>query len=528
MQYAEVVVDHKAGYNPLTYAIPAEILADLAIGSVVLVPIGHTKVHGVVQQFTRRVDTNIALKLKPIHSVVYAGSFIPEYLIRASEMLHKRFGFGWSSTLFYFLPPLPKRRQPDVTALLELQRSHKVFDYTIPISQRLVVYTKIANRLNNQNQSLLIICASQAASQALAVGLKQSFSNVKLAKTDSPKLAREHFVHQLTESDVSIIVGTRSGLMTPLNQIGGIIIDEPWLPGQKEERSPKFWTCFAAQMLCRARNIPLYLVSSIAWPETQLLAPVTSHTISVSSGKTRLIPKRPLAEVLSQFFAQNSEICSELAIVVKESPDEIWWCPHCRTRLKPNIESCPTCKTSARVIPPLTKSQIEQTILSLSVTNRYKIFSADELMQYRQFAAILALNYDVFLSIADFRSIFYTSTLLELLKQQSHQLYLETAQPDVWTDIMNNDNATRYTTELQVRRRLFLPPFSDAVQLRAFEPHLITKLLPLAAEIVIKQGKIHKNNDKYSLNVLLKRQSRLPEAWFRSSVTVDYLPNYID
>ena len=71
MQYANVIVDHKAGYEPLTYSIPPALLAHLAIGSVVLVPIGPQKVHGVISGFIRRLDDDLSHKLKSIISVVY-------------------------------------------------------------------------------------------------------------------------------------------------------------------------------------------------------------------------------------------------------------------------------------------------------------------------------------------------------------------------------------------------------------------------------------------------------------------------
>lgn len=525
MQYANIIIDHRAGYEPLTYAIPPEILPYLQMGSVVMVPLGPQKVHGVVTSFIRRLDEEVAHKLKPVISVVYEGPFVPTYLIEAAFNLHKRFSYGIGASLFCFLPQFPKRKQPSyVVQPLVHSSVYKTSELLLRITDRPTAYSLMANKLAKSKQSILIICQSQAAVEKLFQLLAPKFECVLCPHSGEHKAKREYFIQALQNDSPKIFLGTRGALCTPLNSIGAMVVDEPWLPGHKEENAPKLWTAIAAQNICKTRGIPLQLVSSIAWPETRMLDSPRIYNKNVITSPLQLLPRRPIAEIISQFLASDRTKLPNRAIFVKENNREVFWCRQCK--LSGSIGGkCPVCRSERLLIPPTTKEGICNELRKHSFTGTVTVFGAEELEQFQHFSSVLALNFDVYLSIVDFRSSSYLRTIVTLLQNQSMQAFLVTAHQDDWTPVIQFQQSI--DTEMAYRRKYSLPPFSLPIQLVSSKKEVLEKLsLP---EDTIKSGRIRFHNGNYQCSFLLKPTATIPSEWQKkSSLKVDIFPNYIE
>ncbi len=519
MQYANVIVDHKASYEPLTYAIPSHLLAHLAVGSVVLVPIGPKTVHGVVTQFIRRLDTTIAQKLKPMKEVIYGGEFIPSYLLKTVAELHKTYGWGLNDLLFSLLPVLPKRTQASDEVFVKSGSGYMSYEYAISTVSRVEAYQKIA-----RNKTILIICPSQSAVRSL----KKHFPDaISLPANATTKIQREYFLAARRVSRSTVFIGTRNALMTPLHHIDGIIVDEPWFPGQKEERAPRLWTPQIAQSLCKARDIPLYLFSSLPWPETRGLDSPRQSLVKSLFGNVCLTPRRPLNELLTQFLADYDQSKHHLAIFLHESKQTTYWCAHCKQAAIIH-DRCALCGQEPIVLPVLSKEVIQAELKNAHPRSRIDVFSSEELIQYRHFDAALVIGFDVFLAIVDFRATTYLVSLLYTIGAQAKESLFVTSHPDEWTNLMKKDVSYFTTTELEERQKHHLPPNAQAVQLSAKQKDILTKLLPLDLPSLIQVGTIRRINDMYQLSILIKNDAPLPVAWFRKQfLKVDILPNYI-
>ncbi len=525
MQYANILVDHKASYKPLTYAIPAPLLAHLHIGSIVRVPIGPKQYPGVVVQFLNRLDGSLALKLKPIHSMVYGFPYVPIYLLKAMYDLHHEYGIGSNELLFSFLPPIPKKRQADSEVSISPGSDYQVFEYIISTADRVEAYRKIIDKALNQNLSLLILCPSASSVLALTQLLKQHQLPVQtVPKTD--KELKRFYLSQLSNPQSTVTIGTRGGKVTPLNHYFGVIIDEPWLPGHKEEHSPKLWSALAMQSLCKAQNIPLYLFSSLPWPETQL---ISSKRFIVKStfGKVYLAPRRNSKELLTQFFADYDGKTKHLAIVLRESNQQMYWCEHCKQSTGMS-GLCVTCGRMPIMLPKLSKESIEQEIQILKYKAHVTIVTSESLIHYHIYDAALVLGFDVFLSIVDFRVTNYLASLLYILGAEAKETLFATNHPDEWTKIMHKDLNFFLKTEIEARKKHHLPPFGMPVQLTAKDKTTLESL-KFDSAIVLQVGTIRQEKDIYRISLLTKLHTPLPPEWFKkANLKVDILPSYID
>jgi primosomal protein N' len=531
MQYANIIVDHKAGGKPLTYEIPPGILAHLAIGSVVLVPLGGIKVHGVITQFIRNLPTDVASKLKPIDKVIYANEFVPPELLQAVTMLQLQYGYKLSDLLYLLLPTLPKRPQPPLTLPPSTHKGYKSFEYCVPVSKRCALYAKLAQKALANKQSILIITATDSAASALAQRLSEH--NLPTTLYPSPHTAkrlRAYYLKALaTSTPPSVYIGTRGALLTPLLPISGVIIDEPWLPGHKEERMPKLWSGVLASFLCKAYAKPLFFVSSLGWPETQLFLQPKRSKSTVPSTPVNLVPKRRLSEQVSHFLSDYTTADAKLVVIIRENPRDTYWCAQCQ-KIQPGPAQCPKCRAPIIVFPALNKTEVIRHIPS-EYTTRVSVLSSQDILQYQTYTAILVLGFDVFLSIIDYRASAYLLTLLSIIRSQAANMLFATANPDPWTALLNKPLDTFYTQELPERKNRLLPPFGLPVQFTAQKMNLLENFIKdnTTSPLVLRLGTPQSYNDGYKLTLLLKPNASIPPKWHKNgAIKIDILPHYIE
>ena len=64
MVYADVIVGKRGSSEELTYAVPAEIIPYIGVGSLVLVPVRDNRIKAIVVKLHRRVDKRIDGKIR--------------------------------------------------------------------------------------------------------------------------------------------------------------------------------------------------------------------------------------------------------------------------------------------------------------------------------------------------------------------------------------------------------------------------------------------------------------------------------
>lgn len=522
MQYASVIIDHRAGFEPLTYSIPAKLLAHLDRGSVVLVPFGPTKVHGVIDRFLRIVPAELRPKLKPITSIVYPGASVESSRIEAAHTLRSEYGASLGQTLFRLLPELPLRQQKESPSHKTVASDYQIFEYQLPLNTRVEWYTQLANRVAKTGQKSIVIVPNSAAAEGLFTTLCNRCKVTLYPKTPTPKLRRGFWLGTTKQAESNLVIGTRGVLVSSLSNVGSIVIDEPWLPGHKEDTSPKLWTIQIAQALCQAQNIPLITVSSLLWPETRLFGITHSKPAqTLINNRVEIIPKRPLAEQVAHWLAQTQNIAHR-AIVIHETKQDTLWCSQCKKTVS-SATTCRTCQTEPILLPQITCQSVRE-----QVSDREVEIIASEQVWYRQFNALLAINFDAYLTITDFRAKWYILTLFGHLLEQSRSVSIATSQPDVWTRLTQPDSQN-FERELAIRHQHRLPPYSLLVRLTANQKDVLTKLLPLNLPSLIQVGPIHQHFDHYVLTILLKPHTTVPPTWAKSpGVKVDILPLYLN
>ncbi len=521
MQYADIIINHKAGLEPVTYAIPPAILGHLTKGSVVLVPYGRRDVHGVVYRFLRRLDPQIRPKLKSITRVIYPENFVALYQIVAAESLHARWGHGMGEILFRLIPPLPRRPRPAVLPKVTRPVGYRLEETIVSVSRRLGFYRALFRRLAARGQSLLIITHSIATAATAAKELMNLGLPVCLGPSSGNSVSRRQYFAQARErADAVIMIGPRSIVATPLDLVGAVAIDEPWFPGHKEDTSPRHWSVILAQALCQARKIPLFLATTVVWPDTAVLGAGRTRLIGVAAAnRLTLVPSRSVAEVVGLFAASLRE---NRAIAVYEQRRVLHWCPNCRKQIS-GAETCLTCHRPGQVLTGTTRAAV-QAIVPANIP----VYTLAEIEQFRRFNAVLILGFDSLLAISDYRLPCYVRSVIATLRDQSRVCWLVTAQTDAWAHYLNVSPTEFDKTELAERRRYRLPPYGLPVRFTCSSRSPLEALKETIKTVAVRVGSVQLSHGRHCLSAILPREAVIPASWHRRGVTVDVLPHYVD
>ncbi len=270
--------------EPLTYASDIE----LDLGMVVIVPLGRAEVLGFVVAKVTKPKFVCKLVIRRLQNVV-----LPNQNMRLFTWLQSYYPGGSGAITQLFLPSslLTKKAETlektakmrDVTAT-KMQKSTKINEpaklpaltvgqtkalkqITSNITHHFLlhgetgsgktrIYIERAKTAVNSGQSVLILTPEIGLTPQLAQTFSEQFNDkvIIMHSNLSSKNRREYWLKIAASKDPLIIIGPRSALFSPLNNIGLIVVDEFHEPAYKQEQAPRYQTIRAAAALSRLHN----------------------------------------------------------------------------------------------------------------------------------------------------------------------------------------------------------------------------------------------------------------------------------
>jgi len=280
----------------------------LAIGQIVLIPIGKTTLPGVV---IRRVSQP-AYATKAISSLLETNP-LPQPLVTTAEWLSTYYATHLATVLQTVLPRgLQKTRRLQKTAAQNAIRNRTNFVFTeaqkkaiadieqarpgtillhgVTGSGKTAVYIEAARQALAQGRSVIVLVPEIALAPQVVDGFAAHFDDIILTHSRQTEAAR-HIAWQdaLAATVPRIAIGPRSALFLPLRDIGLIIIDEEHEPSFKQEQSPRYSALRAASVLAKAHNAKVVLGSATPAVTDYYLATTTNRPIIEMSSPARTI-----------------------------------------------------------------------------------------------------------------------------------------------------------------------------------------------------------------------------------------------
>jgi primosomal protein N' (replication factor Y) len=293
MWYVEVLVAESSFHKdePLTYS--AEV--QLPKGSIVTVPLRSKEVMGVVVATVPKPR----FAAKPILNVP-ALPLLPAPLLDLLEWMRSYYPAPLGVTMQLFLPKeLPKKPLPPIApssppepdlpplttdqqnALKEIKAPGMHLLHGETGSGKTRVYIELAKRALVAGKSALILTPEIGLTSQLSDDLRRVFGDrVVLVHSGLTEVARRQTWQQiLQKTQPLVIVGARSALFSPLDDLGLIIVDEAHETAYKQDQAPYYHATPVAAKLAGLQNATVVLGSATPLVSDYFVASVKQRPI---------------------------------------------------------------------------------------------------------------------------------------------------------------------------------------------------------------------------------------------------------
>ena len=339
MYYYEVAPTKviRAGSDTFTYHSPSP----LAVGLLVLVPVGKTPLVGIVVKKTHKPTYTT----RPITATV-DDTPLPAPLLKTALWMSQYYATPLATVLQTILPrglnkkrrailkstPVPKRNRTNFvlntaqsSALQKLTSLHQgtALLHGVTGSGKTAVYIEYARTHIHAGKSVIVLVPEIALTPQLIAEFSQSFSDIILSHSRQTESERHQaWLEALHSEKPRVVIGPRSALFLPLAKVGAIIIDEAHEPSFKQDQSPKYSALRVAAVLGKHHGAPSIqgsatpLVSEhflatrsnspiISLPERAQKATYPEVTIVDMTLRTNFMQHRFLSNILLQRIKNN-------------------------------------------------------------------------------------------------------------------------------------------------------------------------------------------------------------------------------
>ena len=250
--------------NLLTYSSETP----LKIGQIVEIPLGRQSTIGIVVKNTTQPDFDT----KSITKIIYEQP-LPKKLVDALFWLSNYYRCPLSTVIQAALPRgITKNRRsklleaPNITPIdnplnsaqraairaIEENPANTILLHGITGSGKTNIYIELCARTLAKNQSVILLVPEIALTSQLVRNFQQHFKNITLLHSNLTESLRHQLWEKiLTDNQPQVIIGPRSALFAPVQDLGLIIIDEAHEPAYHQEQNPKYSASLLAGKLAK-------------------------------------------------------------------------------------------------------------------------------------------------------------------------------------------------------------------------------------------------------------------------------------
>lgn len=290
VRYWQVAVD-----APLKEALTYKSTdSEYRIGQSVLVPLGRRKARGIIVSSIKKEELNFDAKLTK--ELVTQGEFPPitSQKIQWLEWVSKYYSYPLGQVCQLIFPPLDKKSQrkskrPPVIREMEQTQPPEMTDeqtkcvhdilqeprfsvhllYGVTGSGKTEVYMRLIDQqIKNGKQALLLVPEISLTPQLVQRFAQRFGDQVAVLHSQLTDRERTNQWWEIVNKEKKILIGARSALFCPIEDLGIIVVDEEHEASYKQDEKLKYHGRDCAVMLAKTLNIPVVLGSATPSLET--------------------------------------------------------------------------------------------------------------------------------------------------------------------------------------------------------------------------------------------------------------------
>lgn len=151
----------------------------------------------------------------------------------------------------------------NIMGMIKKRKFEKFLLHGVTGSGKTEVYMQLVGHvIRNNQQAIILVPEISLTPQIVEKFLKRFGENVAVLHSKLSLGERYDQWKKIKNNEISIVIGARSAVFAPCDNLGLIIIDEEHESSYKSEMNPKYHTIDVAEYLCRENNAVLLLGSA--------------------------------------------------------------------------------------------------------------------------------------------------------------------------------------------------------------------------------------------------------------------------
>ncbi|HXH27019.1 MAG TPA: DEAD/DEAH box helicase, partial [Candidatus Acidoferrum sp.] len=315
MQYylvAPVVIVRK---NVQAFTYHSE--AQLAIGAIVTISVGKKILTGIVIEQTKRPD----FATKSIAEIL-TNPGLPQALVQLAHWMSEYYVTPLPIVLQTILPSgLNKKRRQLTFTQPGVQRQNKkiilngqqsaalqaiaatpsgtILLHGVTGSGKTQVYIEAAKHQSEQGRSSIILVPEISLTPQLVAEFANYYKNIIVTHSTMTEAQRHQvWLQTLMAAEPIIVIGPRSALFMPINNLGLIVVDECHEPSYKQEQSPRYSALRVASKLASMHPQAKVVFGSATPAVSDYYLSETTHNPLIKLTKTAVDVTQPLTQLI--------------------------------------------------------------------------------------------------------------------------------------------------------------------------------------------------------------------------------------
>jgi len=351
-----------------SYSIPKELEDDIKVGSIVTVPFGKKKLRGVVKKIKNDTKCHPELQREALgSSKVFRGStevtlrrsrgfkikdiisVNPNFLISKAYLLiidwiSKYYFCTLGEALSLFLPPEMKNPRKQEVWSKKSKKSKKNFKklnteqkkiftklksklvandkkpaliHGVTGSGKTEVYIHLAHEILKVGKQVIVLVPEIILTPQTVERFREAFGDeIALIHSKISKSEKYHCYHDFYNGNKKIIVGPRSALLLPSNNIGLIIVDEEQEDAYKQDKNPRYNAIDLAEQIAKRNDALLVLGTATPRVETYHKSKVGIYDLFELKNRHNqlLLPPAEIVDLREEIKKKNYSPLSETMI----------------------------------------------------------------------------------------------------------------------------------------------------------------------------------------------------------------------
>lgn len=244
--------------------------------------------------------------LKPLVKMGYI-TFADQEVMRRPE------GIRGGVSKFKF-PLSPAQNQVFQQVACNFNKDKKFLLQGVTGSGKTEVYMALAEKVVASGKQVIILVPEIALTPQMVGKFYKRFGhNIGVVHSKLSMGERFDQYNSIMSSDIKIVIGARSAIFAPCNDLGLIIIDEAHESTYKSDSNPRYNTLEVAEFLSSQNNVPLLLASATPSVTTYFQTHSTYDLLKLDQRfNQKPLPKVHLVDMKEELIQGNKTIFSEL------------------------------------------------------------------------------------------------------------------------------------------------------------------------------------------------------------------------